>query len=177
MWFYLTVKVEGAKGMAGTGIWPYDIGKTLLSRHGSVNIGDKIISSLCRDYLSVLYMPFIPLGLCAGASTDHWIPDLDFGFLSMRRDKLRIPLTPDNAERLVDYVSEGTNLTKPSPIARRFRQSWVLSLLIAVLGGGLGWIAFWVLNLPGVLGAFLGCGLVNKLYIKTLNTYQKYNYN
>lgn len=162
--------VEDARGILGTGIWPYYIGGAV--KYGSwIEINDRHIDALFRDYASIFYIPLIPMSLAAGVFTDK--QSVDLLMFSFHRAYRRLPLSKGNADRLVKYVSEKPehnirDYDQRYKVAVLVRKSWFVAFCIAVIGGIIGWVLFDLFTLPKLAGVFLGCGLFNRLFIKIL---------
>lgn len=140
----------------GTGIRPYTIGRAVLSRHAGVRYGNTYITGLYRDYLSILYLPLIPMGLAGQAA-----------------EGLRISLDRRDVAKLVSFMSAqyGTQSAKREASLMRIRKSWLLALLPAVLGATAGWVLVGshVSVCLKILGSIVGCGFANRLFIALIS--------
>jgi hypothetical protein len=136
----------------GTGIRPYAIGRAVLSRHAGVRYGNTYITGLYRDYLSILYLPLIPMGLAGEAAEGS-----------------RISLDRREIAKLLSFMSAqyGTKSARREASLMRIRKSWLLALLLAVLGGIAGWVSVgWHISVfLKILGSIVGCGFANRLFI------------
>ena len=159
--------IRGTFGVSGTGIWPYSISRMIGAINLLVRIGNKTVHYLSRDYLSIFYLPLIPLGLSAlvdgGAE--------------------RIPLNREG-KSIVVTATRSVRGSRKSDRERRLggvRQSWILAFLVAASGALIGyWIAGFVIHSwqPGWLTVpcgLLGCGLVNRLYLAAIGKGRRYN--
>jgi hypothetical protein len=125
-----------------------------------VKFGNKTIDYLSRDYLSILYLPLIPLGL--SALVDH--------------GDQRINLNREGKSMVVD-ATQSVRGSRSSDRERKLggvRKSWILALLVAAFGALLGYgiagylLQSWQPGLWTVLGGLLGCCLVNRLYLAAI---------
>lgn len=149
--------IRGTPGFFGTGIWPYRISLTVGGFAMVVKFGNKMVDHLCRDYLSILYLPLIPLGLSA-------LVDGGRERINLNRESKSLVLTAIQSVRGSRSVDRERKLGG-------VRQSWVLAFLVAAIGAFLGYaIVFyflhtWQPSLWSVLGGLLGCVIVNLLYL------------
>ena len=119
--------IRGTPGFFGTGIWPYRISRSIGARNMWVKFGSLMIDHLSRDYLSILYLPLIPLGLSAL---------VDFG-------NRRISLNREGKATVVG-ATQSVYGTRESERERKLgwvRQSWLLAFVVAASGALLGYLA------------------------------------
>ena len=147
----------------GTGIRTYVVAKApVYGLHcEQVKFGNSTVSKVTRDYVCVLYLPVIPLGLAArlngGRRIDTTAKDLD----------------------LIFSVIRGTYGTREADWERRFARvkrsrRWVVSMacLGAIIGAAAGlaiWAGWGQAAVPAMLIAtLLGTGITNALFLSWL---------
>lgn len=143
--------MKGARGIFGTGIWPFRISSAPAGWHYSIHYGDKLVSGMCRDYVAVLFIPLIPLGLSAMLFPDE-----------------RISLNRENRRQLMSAMRSwyGTRFAKREAALVGLRASWPLAFLVAAAGAVAGYFAASLLpSLPAFVGSLVGCALTNGLYL------------
>ena len=117
--------------------------------------GGTKIDYLSRDYLSILYLPLIPLGLSA----------LDF-----RNRRISLKNKFDKATVVVPTQRVYMYERKRGWV----RLSWLLAFVVAASGALLGYLAggydtqSWQPGLWTVLVGLVGCGVVNRLFLAAI---------
>ena len=145
----VNITIQGAPGIAGTGIWPFLVSEYYM--YGSSCF-------LTRDYLALLYIPFIPLGLAQG--------DWDSEEVSRTRTSAPRWWQKQLAEEVSgrgEYDNDG-NMFFRDKVKTFLRIQWSVAMLVAALGAILGYLLAGKFGFSSVVGAATGCGLLNRLF-------------
>ena len=148
----VNITIEGALGIAGTGLWPFVISDKFIPPYISS-------SFLTRDYLAVLYVPFIPLGLSQG----DWMSRYEF--VSRSRTSARFGWGKELAIKVTarEYKPDG-NMFFREKVTAFLRIQWSVAMLVAVVGAILGYMLAGKFGFSSMAGAASGCGLLNRLF-------------
>ncbi|MFH2040110.1 MAG: hypothetical protein ABIJ65_11820 [Chloroflexota bacterium] len=153
--------MKGTLGFFGTGIWPYRISDVIGARNMSVNFGNSTVMYLTRDYVAILYFPFIPLRLSAL---------VDYGSRRISLDKKGKTVVVGATQSVY-----GTRSAMREGKLAWLRKSWLLAFVVAAIGAFAGYYSggyflhSWQPGLWTVLGGLLGCCVLNIIFLITIH--------
>ena len=137
----------------GIGIRSYKVAEVPWSFHVRVTYGSTTLESVARDYMTIFFLPLIPLGLSVYGQGRY-----------VRMDNKKATNVLNNLVSMYG-TSELRRQAKLIPVTR----STVLAVFIALIGalliGAAGFLLFGAL---GSLTALLGAGIMNIVFVRVI---------